>query len=255
MRQFINRSIVLTFFLINFSLSAADNEINFVKGNEEYKKGNFQEALDVYRQILDSGKHSSSLYFNMGNCYYKLQDIGHSVLYYEKALKLKKGDEDILANLAIANLAVVDRITPLEKHLIFKVYNGFVFMLNRRALLLSTATAYLLAMLFLIILIISRNSGLRFISRRVSLICAVFFLIFGLALLGQISESRNQIEAVILAEKVNIKSAPSDEGTMNLFTLHEGAKVRVDQSSGDWVEIVLADGKVGWVLKANIEII
>lgn len=219
----------------------------FEEGNALYRQGQYGQALGRYESILASGVHSSSLYFNMGNCCYKLQDIGHAVLYYEKALRLSPGDEDVLANLAITNIAVVDRITPLEKHLFFKIADGFLGVIPRKVLMILLVAVYLTGMLLVITAVISRKPAVKSAAMRSAVVPGIVLVLLGVMLVGQIRRAGNRVEAVILAEVVQVKSAPNESAAMDLFSLHEGTKVRVDQHTDGWLEIVLADGKVGWI--------
>lgn len=235
--------------------AASGSDGFFSRGNALYQQGAYQEALQEYEKVLADGVHSGSLYFNMGNCCYKLQDIGRAVLYYEKALQLKPGDPDIRANLQIANLAVVDRIVPLEKHLLFNLTEGVVFLLPRQALLIITAAAWVLFMTGLIVMIVSRSRAVQYAARRGAVLFSVLFVLSGIILVGRIKLSADRTDAVVLVEQVRVKSAPNQTGAVDLFSLHEGTKVRVSQDAGDWLEIVLADGKVGWVPQSAVGII
>ncbi|MBN2414993.1 tetratricopeptide repeat protein [bacterium] len=236
------------------SAAAQEREL-FDQGNTLYRQGRYQQALDTYASIVESGLESGSLYFNMGNCCYKLQDIGHAVLYYEKALKLSPGDEDVLANLAIANLAVVDRITPLEKHLLYTIADGFIGALPRHTLTGVLTALYLAGMLLVITAVISRKPAVRTAAVRSAVVMGIALVLLGAMLAGQIHRARSRVEAVILTDAVQVKSAPDESAAMDLFTLHEGTRVRVDQQTGGWLEIVLADGKVGWMREEDAGII
>ena len=233
--------------ILTWSTAAGQPQEQFRQGNTFYQQGEYRRALETYETILESGRHSSSLYFNMGNCCYKLQEIGRAVLYYEKALALATGSEDIEANLAIANLAVVDRITPLEKHLLFKIADGFVYLFPRHLLMSILGTVYLLGMILVITAVVSRRSRLKAAAVRIAAVMGVALILLLIMLAGQVHNKRNRIEAVILAGQVQVQSAPNETGAMDLFVLHEGTKVRVDQISSGWLEVVLADGKVGWI--------
>lgn len=249
------KSLLITLLAAMCSTAVAQQNAPFEQGNLLYRQGKYRQALETYDSVLQSGMYSASLYFNMGNCCYKLQDIGHAVLYYEKALKIAPGDEDVLANLAIANLAVVDRITPLEKHLIFKIADGFIEALPRRTLIMALAAVYLAGMLLVITAVITRRPGVRSAAVRSAIVLGIVLLLLGTMLAGQMKRAGNSVEAVILTDTVQVKSAPNENAAMDLFTLHEGAKARVDQHADGWLEIVLADGKVGWIQAKDAGII
>ena len=226
-----------------------------ITGNTHYQNSEYEKALNAYREIVDRGYESGVLYYNIGNCYYKLQNIGRAILYYERAKRLMPRDEDLKTNLALANLGVVDKISPRKEFLLFRIVRGFTHLLPKTLLIWIVTGFYLSTIGFIILWIVARNRILRRIAFRMGILLGILFLVFGLSLLGRILEEGKRVEGIILADKVDVMSSPSDEGGMEVFSLHEGTKVRIDQKSGDWIEIVLADGKVGWVKSEVLEII
>jgi tetratricopeptide (TPR) repeat protein len=235
-------------------VQAQESQQLFHQGNSLYQDGLFLEALETYHQITDGGYENGPLYFNMGNCYYKLNDIGHAILYYEKARKFFPGDEDLKANLVLANLAVMDKIEPLPQFILIRAARGIIYLLPLNVLLWVAAGLYLFFMGFFILRNVVRSTSLRKFFMQTGIVVAILCIVSGLLLIGQIADAKNRIEAVIMENKVDVKGSPSDEG-VEVFTIHQGTKVRIDQESGDWVEIVLADGKVGWVKRDVFEII
>lgn len=226
----------------------ADTQIAlFEEGNQAYRAGNYAEALEAYKKIVDTGYDSGSLYFNMGNCHYKLGHIGKAVQYYEKAKRLIPGDEDLRANLDIANLSVVDKIEPRETFIVTRIVDFWIYLLPGPVLTIVVAVIYILTIVFLILWLITRNLTLRRFTIRMALITGILCVLFGSALIGQIAENKSHVEAVILADKVDVMSAPMAQGGTEIFVLHEGTKVEIDQQNGDWVEIILPDRKAGWV--------
>lgn len=235
-------------------IGAAENDRLFLEGNRQYQAGNYPDALANYDQVLRTGYESGPLYFNMGNCHYKLGDIGRAVLFYERAKRLMPRDEDVKANLSMANLSAVDQIEPQADFLLVSIAHGLVHWIPRSQLSLFLAVFYVFGVLSLTVWIVSRVPWLRNWSVRLSILFGVLFVLSGLALFAQIREMRLRKEAVILAAQVDVQSAPGAEG-LNVFALHAGTKVRTDQQSGDWIEIILPDRKVGWVRKEVLEAI
>src|SRR5690606_11993699 len=116
---------ILSLLMVFLSFTAfSQNENLFDQGKELYKNGKYQQAIIAWMQILEKGEHSAELYFNLGNAQYKLNHIGPSVYYYEKALQLSPNDADIKNNLAFAENARIDSIEPLPKTVFSKWYNG-----------------------------------------------------------------------------------------------------------------------------------
>ncbi len=226
----------------------------FHEANQLYQEGNYSAAIETYQNILDTGYEGGSIYYNMGNCYYKMQNIGYAILYYERAKRLIPGDEDLKSNLTLANLAVVDKINPQPEFIIFRAIQWFIHFFKQSTLFIIVAAFYLITVFSLVVWIISKKMILRKMGYRLSILFGILFFIFGLSLIGSVKESTTRIEAIVLVEKVDVLSAPGEEG-IEVFSLHEGTKVRIDHTTAEWVRIILSDGKVGWVQQKILGII
>ncbi|MFC1569787.1 tetratricopeptide repeat protein [bacterium] len=245
----------LLIFMISGWLWADSRQHLYEQGNQFYTNGEFENALNAYQEILTMGYENGSLYFNIGNCYYKLGDIGHAILNYERAQKLIPSDEDLKANLSIARLSVVDQIEPVSDFIVIQAMHAFYFFLPKSTQLTLLLSGYGIFMASLILWLLSRSSLWRYVARRLIWIFGIVFVLLVISFTGRVIDERQTVEAVILADKVDVMSAPTAQGGVEVFGLHEGTKVRLDRSSEDWVEIVLPDRKVGWVKKEILEII
>lgn len=219
----------------------------FRQGNALYQAGKFDSALAAYGQVLGQGFENGPLYFNMGNCAYKLGRTGLAVLYYEKARRFMPSDEDLKANLLMANLRVVDRVEARSEFLPLRLFRAAVRGLPVSAWALMTIGFFGLAVAGAVFFLLSRRRFLAVNGYRGAVLFGVLFVVSGLLWLGRVLIDRSTVEAVILAAKVDVMSAPGGQDSVESFSLHEGTKVRLDRETGDWVEIVLPDGKVGWV--------
>jgi len=232
------------------------NEQFFTEGNIFYQDGQYEQALQSYQKILDSGHENGAVYFNMANSNYKLNNLGQSILFYERALKLTPGDEDVQANLALANKLVVDEITHMQPFFLMRFLHAYYFLLPFNLQLWLAAGTYLVCGLFISLMILARKRLVRMVSFRLAIAAGILFIVFGFSLLGRFSDQKNKIEAVILQNEIAVRSAPGpQEGSVEVFALHEGTKVRIDREEGEWLEIVLLDGKVGWVERTVLEVI
>ena len=218
----------------------------FKAGNAAYDEGNYEQALTFYNSIVEAGMESAPLYYNMGNTYYKMKDYPHAILYYEKSLKLDPSDEDARVNLEIANLAVVDKINPIPQSFLARWRNSVQSLFSADGWAWLSVVSFALLMTFLFVFLMSRRTGLRkmgFFMGLVALVCLTFSVLF--AMENQRRLNRHD-EAIVMTPTVTVKSSPSHQ-SVDLFVLHEGAKVRVLDSARDWNKIKIADGSVGWL--------
>jgi tetratricopeptide (TPR) repeat protein len=240
-----------------FSLQLAaqgGSERLFDEGNLLYQQQDFQGARDKYLQIESQGEISSALYYNLGNSYYRLGSFGKAILYYERALRLDPGDNDIQANLQAATQATVDRIIPPQEFELARWLIWLLYVISPPSLIKLATALYLSAGLLLMIGIVSRNPRTKSILKRGSLAAGIVLLITLSVAGAQWVDARKRVEAVVMDSEVKAMGAP-DDGAVELFRIHEGTKVRIDESTDDWIEIVLVDGKVGWVHRKSVEII
>ena len=225
----------------------------FDEGNQRYQAGDFDGALERYAQILDDGLESGELYYNIGNTYFKLGELGPAVLYYERARRLMPSDGDLLANLELARSLTADEMASLPGFWLFRAVGWWVELVPRGALVWLVALAYLVAMMAVILVILRPATVLAAWGRRLAITGATVTLVFGLNLAVRELGIGAAEEAVIMAEETAVQSAPSDDSALQIFAIHEGTKVQTDRRSDAWIEIILEDGKVGWVRADQLE--
>ena len=218
----------------------------FEEGNDAYNQGLYEQALEKYGRILDFGLESAELYYNMGNAYYKMKSFPMAILYYEKALKLDPGNEDLKTNLEIANLAVADKIETLPEPFYKRWWNDLRSICSTDGWAWVGIIAFALALLCLYAFLMARRTGLRKLGFFAGLLMLAVLAVSLAFAIDKHADLMRQDEAVIMTPTVTVMSSPS-ESSVNLFVLHEGAKVRVLDRSGDWNKIKIADGSVGWL--------
>ncbi len=223
----------------------------FEEGNRLYQQEDFQGALDSYLRIREAGFESPGLYYNIGNAHFKANELGRAILNYERARRLAPNDADILANLELARSLGVDEIVPLPRFWLFRVGSWWINLLPRSLLIGLTAAGYLLAAGAVVALVL--RLGARSWARRAAAAGGVVVLLLGATLVARESRLGQARLAVVLAAEVVVRSAPSDDPALRLFVIHEGTRVRVERRSEEWLEVVLDDGKVGWVRAEVLE--
>lgn len=239
----------IIFFLLLFSITTlakqASNE-KFEQANTLYTQAQYDSAAIVYESILESDLESAALYYNLGNTYFKLRNYPKSILYFEKALKLNPNDEDIIENLQIANARIVDKIEPMPE-LFFKVWwRNFctIFHPDTWALLSIVSFVVLLALVFWFLT--ARNIA----ARKMTFFFGILFIFvfagtFVIAAQGK-ATLQQENQAIIFTPTITVKSAPG-ASSVDLFILHEGAKVTILDNVSGWNRIRIANGSVGWL--------
>lgn len=213
----------------------------FLEANQSYKNENFEKARDLYLQ-LEEDYSSFEYYYNLGNVFYKLDDIPSAILYYEKAHKIEPNNDDLETNLMIANQHVMDKIdaVPLShvsefSNEVFSAGNLFWWSLwSIIGIFLSFAFFILYKTRFKRKLVL----GLGFMF----LLVFVVNFTFGILTINRMNTSN---EAIIFSEEVEVLSQP--DGSQVEFVIHEGTKVYISENRGDWTEIKIANGNVGWI--------
>ncbi|TAK61107.1 MAG: tetratricopeptide repeat protein [Bacteroidetes bacterium] len=246
------RLIILCLFALQLAFSQKAEQL-FGQANQSYRNGEYEQAVQIYEQIVSSGYVDASLYFNLGNAYYKLKKYPEAILYFERAKRLEPGDEDVEHNLLLTNLHVVDKIEPVPQLFLIEWWNAFVNLFSTDGWAWAAIIALWGTALFGSLLLILRSDVLR---RLLLLIATIGLLASILSFIGLFQ--RHQVEsieyAIVFLPSVSIKSAPDVQST-DLFVLHEGVKAQVMDNVGEWKKIKLADGKIGWMQASSLQTI
>ena len=228
--------------------------ITKANADSAYARQQYQQAIKDYEELLHDGV-SAELYYNLGNAYYRTDNITRAVLNYERALLLSPGDGDIRFNLQMARSKTIDKITPESEMFFVTWYHALVNIMSvdgwARTALVSFALAIVLALVYLF----SARIWVRKVGFFGGLAFIAVFILANLFAYQQRQELVNRTGAIIISSAVPVKSTPSKSGT-DLFILHEGTKVEItDGTMRGWKEIRVADGKEGWIETSKIEII
>jgi tetratricopeptide (TPR) repeat protein len=232
-------------------LAQNSNEL-FEKANADYRNGIYSEALKTYHEIDKQGQVSADLYYNMGNSYYKLNQIAPSIFYFEKALLLNPSHEDAKHNLVFAQRMTIDAIEILPKSVLQSFNENIIYPISYNSWAwISVVLAFLIAIFSLSYYFSQYATKKRvyFILSFVSI--GLFLLVLSFTIKAKYHYKTDQ-PAIIFSTKVSIKSEPQLSAS-ETFVLHEGTKVQVMQIIDDWAKIKIADGKIGWLLNSDFK--
>lgn len=242
---------LLAFLFAAVSLHAADRDGVLRAAEKAYADGNYPAAAEQYEALIKHYGESAEVYYNLGNAYYKLERIAPAILNYERALAMNPSNGDTRFNLELARLRTEDRIEPADG------FFGRAFDSVRNLLSVDgwAAVGLLCFVLF------AGSLVLFFFSKWIRLRKTGFYLgilLLFITIMANVfawSERRVLIvrdAAIVFAPTVTVKSSPDRSGT-DLFILHEGTKVTIKNSLGEWREIRLGDGKEGWIPSKDLE--
>jgi tetratricopeptide (TPR) repeat protein len=217
------------------------------QGNQLYLQGDFAGAAAAYQAVLEGGFESPALHYNLGNAYFKSGDLGLSILEWERARALDPADPDVIANLQLARSVTADAIEPLPRFWLLSAVAWWVGLLPRGMLILLVGTAWLAAGVGVALRVLARRDDVRRVAGWSAIVGGAVAVVFGLNLFARELGIGRAQRGVILADEVPVRSAPADQDDLTLFEIHEGTLVRIDQRAGSWTEVVLEDGKVGWI--------
>jgi tetratricopeptide (TPR) repeat protein len=245
--------LILLFVLPVIELFAQESqEEKFNKAAGFYSTGKYNEALDEWKSVYNTGVRSAALDFNIGNAFFKVSNIPGAILFYERALLLKPADEDIQYNLQIARTLVVDKFVEIPDLFFIRWYNFLSLSLSTNFWAKISIASFVLFLIALSLYIYS--SIYRF--KVIGFWLAIFLLLLSISSVSFSLRNRNLIynnsKAIIFNPLVNGKSSPDNSGT-DLFVLHEGTRVTIEDEVGGWYEIRLSYGNKGWVPANSLE--
>jgi tetratricopeptide (TPR) repeat protein len=244
--------LLILFFLFQLVAGAKDFQGLLKEGNRQYLDGQYELAAQTYQSIVDSGYASAELYFNLGNACYKSHDITMALVNYERAHILKPRDKDIEHNLEVAREFVTDRIEVLPEFFLTRAYVGFVKTFDADIWAFISLTTFVLALSLLLIYFFSKRIGIRRLAFWTGILLVLVSLSTLLFAYQQNRFTTRHNQALIITPSVTIKSSPDETSGTDLFLLHEGTKVTVDDELGDWREVVLSDGNRGWLKESDL---
>jgi tetratricopeptide (TPR) repeat protein len=217
-----------------------------LEGNRHYMNREYDKAVDCYTRVMDMGYSASSLYFNLGNAFYKQSNFPKAILYYEKARLLDPGDEDIRQNLAIANSRIVDKIENIPEFFLKRWANGLSVFLSPDQWAIVSLLLFSLSLAAFFLYMFTNSYQLK----KSGFIAGVILLALSLSGILFMNERKKLIRhsngAIVIAPVVNVKSSPDEQGT-SVFVLHEGTRVVLMDSVQQWKEVKIPDGNKGWI--------
>lgn len=236
--------------LLSFANAFASDSLQ-VKAEKCYTAKNYKGAIEAYNSYIKQGYTSYKLYYNIGNAYYKNNEIGKAIYHYELANKLNPNNADVKNNLRIANEKTIDKIESKENFFLGAIKSGLVnyFTTNGWAWLSIVSLVICLGCAFLFF--VTSSISIKRFGFLISIICLVLFIssmVLGFSAL----HSKQQISFAIITTRESKIIEEPNLASKSKFSLHDGTKVSVIESNDTWTNIKLENGNEGWVKTTDI---
>lgn len=233
---------------------AMDEAAQWDAANTAYINGDYAHAIELYEAILRSNRHSAKLYYNLGNAYYKQEELGRAILNYRRALRLAPGDADARYNLSVAESRTKDTIQSIPEFFLTTWMRSLRHTISSNGWTVIALVMLVVTAALVLFYLLSR----RLVLRKVGFYGMLVALLLTLLAAWCADASRHELidgnEAVVMSRSTSVKASP-DNGATDLFVLHEGTVVKISERLGNWCEITIADGKKGWLPMSRIEVI
>ena len=249
---------IITFFLsccVFCSLNAQTPLSEIAQqADSAYTNEDYATAIDLYLQTTNESQDAHP-YYNLANAYFRTDSLAKAILWYERALKLEPGNEDIRFNLEFTRSRTIDRITPRHEMFFISFWRSLVYSMSLDSWAHWAFGCFILMIAMVLAFLYLHHLTLRKICFVLAILFFLSTLFTNLCAYGQQYITEHRTGAVVIASSVTLKSTPSASGN-DLYVLHEGTTVEIkDNSMKEWAEVSIADGKVGWMPKSALEII
>ena len=224
------------------------------QARQSYDAADFSQAITLYEEVSAQKGASAPLYYNLGCAYFKNKEYARAILNFERSLLLDPGNDDARVNLQMAQAQTVDKIESITPPVFVTWSNAL------RDCFSAVTWSWFVIGFFLVFLVCAsvyffgRKPAVRRAGFYLGLLSLVLAAVAWFYAAAQNTRLQYRDHAIVMAPTVTVRSSPADSGTQ-LFTLHEGTKVRLRSTLGEWAEIELSDGNVGWLPQSSVEVI
>lgn len=233
-----------------FTMAATKAEADALYENEKYA-----EAAAAYKSLVKDNGVAYEVYYNLGNCYYKMDDVPQAVLCYERAYLLNPGDADLRVNLALARGKTVDKVVPPSEMFFVTWWRELTHCMNIASWTTIGVLAFVLMLVGIALYMFMPTLWVRKVGVYGAMALFVVSVVANLAAWSQHDDMVSRDSAIVMSPAVTVKSSPSDRST-DLFVIHEGSKVKIiDGSMKEWIEVKFEEGKQGWIPTSSVEVI
>ena len=245
---------VLFLALVSLSSFAATPSETKTLADSAYVRGEYETAIKLYSELAEQTP-TVDVCYNLGCAYYRTDDIAHSVLWFERALKLDPSNKDVQFNLELARTKTIDKIIPQHEFILFTYFRSMTNWFSLRTWTVIGLLSFVIMLVCLLLFWVSDSVTVRKLTFSSAVVLLLFAILSNVCALHQKNFKQTHTSGIITSPAVTVKSTPADNGN-DLFVLHEGSKVEIlDSSLKEWCEVSIADGKIGWIPKKTFDLI
>ncbi len=226
---------------------------NIADGDSAYAKGDYTTAISIYETILEKDGEAATLYYNLGNAYYKSDEIAKAILNYERALLLDPSDKNTRFNLELAQSKTVDKVSQGFKVFFVEWIKVIINSMSIVTWSIIGIISFIVMLIAILFFLFNSHISMRKFGFGIAIVMLFVTIFSNVASYTHYDKLTNRKNAIVIVPSVTAKSTPDESGT-NLFVIHEGRKVTIiDDSMNGWKEIELEDGTIGWLPTTAIE--
>lgn len=223
-----------------------------------YNEGDFRKAIEILEaqknEQLEKGLESAQLYYNLGNAYFRVNDLAHARLNYEKALLLDPGDRDTRHNIEYLSTKIEDKILVADTFFLNIWFRAVQNLFSSNIWAVIAVVSFLLLMGCLSMFFFSRYVFTKKTAFYIGIVALVLVILANVFSFGQKNKIKHRDTAVIMTGSASVVSSP-DINSKELFILHSGTKVYITKEDRNWLEIEIDNGSVGWIQREKLEVI
>lgn len=237
--------------LLAFAATLAETK---TLADSAYVRADYETAVKLYAEVAEQNA-TAEVCYNLGCAYYRIDDIAHSILWFERALKLDPSNKDVVFNLELARTKTIDKILPQHEFILFTYFRSMTNWFSTSAWTTIALSSFFLMLVLLLVFWASESIFVRKLAFSSAVLLLFVTILANVCGFQQKDFKQTQTGGIITTSSVTVKSTPAENGN-DLFVLHEGSKVEVlDSSLKDWCEVSIADGKQGWIPKTAFDLI
>lgn len=236
------------------SLAQPARAVTKQNGDDAYAKGNYQQAIADYQTLLKDGE-SAAVYYNLGNAYYRSDNLPQALLAYERAALLDPSDRAVRFNLDFVRSKTIDKVANANDTFFTVAYRSVADLTDLGGWTALSVVAFVAALVLALAYLFGTAMWLRKTGFYGALAGLLLFAVSTLFAWQQHTRLTDRDGAIVTAPVVNVKKTPADSGS-DAFVIHEGTRVTItDSTMREWRAVKLSDGREGWMKKSQMEVI